>query len=85
MAVNRGIEHQHIVLLIQGRIDKTILLLEVGGIQVDQLIVFVRLRRRHLLAVLVQGKIGVLRVFKQGKFLPFLVKLLLGDHAVLHK
>ena len=64
------------------RLDVGVLLLLVRGVEVDELVVLVLLRRLDQLAVLVEGEVLALRVLHQGELLGAVVESLFGEDAV---
>jgi hypothetical protein len=68
MRKQRGIQQQDIVSLIPGGTYVGELVFGIGGIQIDQFIVFVFLVGRYQFFVFLETKVFAVGIFKQGKF-----------------
>ena len=80
--VELTVEKQNIIPFGPGRLYITVLLVLIGGIQVNQCFILIGLLRFYQLLVLLEGKIFSVCILQQGKLRCTLIELLLGDHSI---
>lgn len=85
MAVDHGIEHQHVVAFALGGADIAVLRLFVGGIEPYHVLVLVGLQWGDLVAVFVEFIEFALGILDEGEVVGALGEFLVGEDAVLHE
>ena len=81
--VELSVHDEDVVAAILGRLDVAVLLVRVGGVEVDDAAFLIGLLGGDQLAILLEGVIGAVDVLEQGKLRGAVVELLVAEHAVL--
>src|SRR5690554_8158643 len=79
------IHQQNIVTFILSGLNKGVLIVLVGAVQVHQAVVLIGLITLNKVFVLLKGEVLAFGILKEGEFGRPVVKLLFGKHAVLDK
>lgn len=82
MAVELSVEDEHVVAAVVGRLDEVILGDRVGGIEIDDVAVFVGLVGFDEYLIFVEGEIFALGVFEKHELHGRLTEFLVGQHTV---
>ena len=85
MRVQLPIHHQNVIAFILRSLDVSILFLYVGSVQINDMIVLIRLVDFHQIFILFQGKIFPIGIFEQHDRIGPFGKFLICQHAVLDK
>ena len=80
--VEFAVHHQHAVALCLGSLYVAVLLFLVGGIQIDEITVFVGLVVLYECAVFVEGEVLALCVLHHGEVLGAVVERRVAEHAI---
>ena len=83
MDVELSVHDEDVVAAILGRLDVAVLLVRVGGVEVDDVVFLIGLLGGDQLAILFEGVIGAVDVLEQGELRGAVVELLVAEHAVL--
>ena len=81
--VELSVHDEDVVAAILGRLDVAVLLVRVGGVEVDDAAFLIGLLGGDQLAILLEGVIGAVDVLEQGELRGAVVELLVAEHAVL--
>ncbi len=85
MGIQLAVHQKHIVALVLGRLDESVLLVGVGGVEVNDLLVLVCLVLCDRLAVVLKREVLPVRVLEQGELHSLLAELLVGEHSIFNE